>query len=204
MEVINKIFNLAAPPFTFFILCLFLPPFHFLKFCLSVFTSIFSEDVAGKVVIITGASSGIGEQLAYEYARRGAYLVLAARREKSLREVANMCLELGSPDSITVNADVSNVNDCKRIVDTTITNFGRVDHLVNNAGITSISMLADYEDITIPRSIMDINFWGSVYITQFAIPHLKRTGGKIIVMSSSASWLPTPRMSKQSSNGGLI
>lgn len=51
--------------------------------------------------------------------------MLAARREKSLREVANMCLELGSPDSITVNADVSNVNDCKRIVDTTITNFGR-------------------------------------------------------------------------------
>uniref|UniRef100_A0A803NCX0 Uncharacterized protein n=1 Tax=Chenopodium quinoa TaxID=63459 RepID=A0A803NCX0_CHEQI len=111
--------------------------------------SIYSEDVAGKVVIITGASSGIGEQLAYEYARRGACLLLAARREQSLRDVAYMCLELGSPDSITVTADVSIVDDCKRIVDSAISHFGRVDHLVNNAGITSISMLEDYEDIII-------------------------------------------------------
>ncbi|KNA05182.1 hypothetical protein SOVF_192730 [Spinacia oleracea] len=188
--------NIVALPFSLFSLCLLLPPFHFFKFALSILSSISGQDVvAGKVVIITGASSGIGEQLAYEYARRGACLVLAARREKSLREIANRCLELGSPDSISVTADVSNVDDCKRIVESTITRYGRLDHLVSNAGITSISMLEDYEDITIATSIMDINFWGAAYITRFAIPHLRNTRGKIIAMSSSASWLPTPRMS---------
>ncbi|XP_021775833.1 11-beta-hydroxysteroid dehydrogenase 1B-like [Chenopodium quinoa] len=195
MNLINEILNIGAPPFIFFSLCFFLPLFQFLKFSVSILSSIYAEDVAGKVVIITGASSGIGEQLAYEYARRGACLVLAARREQSLRDVAYMCLELGSPDSITVTADVSIVDDCKRIVDSTISHFGRVDHLVNNAGITSISMIEDYEDIIIPTSIMDINFWGAVYVTHFAIPHLRKTEGKIIVMSSSAARLPTPRMS---------
>lgn len=135
------------------------------------------------------------QQLAYEYARRGACLVLAARRGKSLREVADMCLEIGSPDAVTVTADVSDVDDCKRIVDSAISHFGRLDHLVSNAGITSISMVEEYDDITEPRSVMDVNFWGSVYVTRFAIPHLRDTGGKIVAMSSSASWLPAPRMS---------
>ncbi|XP_021865942.1 11-beta-hydroxysteroid dehydrogenase 1A isoform X2 [Spinacia oleracea] len=155
MDLLNKMLNIVALPFSLFSLCLLLPPFHFFKFALSILSSISGQDVvAGKVVIITGASSGIGEQLAYEYARRGACLVLAARREKSLREIANRCLELGSPDSISVTADVSNVDDCKRIVESTITRYGRLDHLVSNAGITSISMLEDYEDITIATSIM--------------------------------------------------
>ncbi|KAK9684312.1 hypothetical protein RND81_10G201400 [Saponaria officinalis] len=195
MDLLNNVLNIAAPFFTCLLLCVFLPPFLLLKLFLSIFRSISSEDVAGKVVIITGASSGIGEQLAYEYAKRGAFLVLAARREKSLQEVANLCLELGSPNAITVPADVSKIDDCKRIVDSTIAHFGQLDHLVSNAGITSVSMLEDYEDITIARSIMDINFWGAVYITRFAIPHLRNTRGKIIAMSSSACWLPTPRMS---------
>uniref|UniRef100_A0A7C9DQV4 11-beta-hydroxysteroid dehydrogenase n=1 Tax=Opuntia streptacantha TaxID=393608 RepID=A0A7C9DQV4_OPUST len=126
MDLINWGLNIVAPPFTFFSLCLLLPPFHLLKFLLFVLRSLFfTEDVAGKVVIITGASSGIGEQLAYEYARRGACLVLAARRGKSLREVADMCLEVGSSDAVTITADVSDVDDCKRIVDSAISHFGR-------------------------------------------------------------------------------
>ncbi|KAL2935749.1 11-beta-hydroxysteroid dehydrogenase 1B [Bienertia sinuspersici] len=149
MDLINEVLNIAVPPFTFLSFCLLLPPFQFLKFCLSILNSFFSEDVTGKVVIITGASSGIGE-----YARRGAYVVVAARRQNSLREVANRCLELGSPDSLAITADVSVIDDCKRIVDSTITHFGRLDHLVSNAGITSISMLEDYDDITITRSVM--------------------------------------------------
>ncbi|KAL2935679.1 11-beta-hydroxysteroid dehydrogenase 1B [Bienertia sinuspersici] len=157
MDLINEVLNIAIPPFTFLSLCLLLPPFQFLKFCLSMLYSIFTEDVTGKVVIITGASSGIGEQMAYEYARRGACVVVAARRQNSLREVANRCLELGSPDSLAITADVSIIDDCKRIVDSTITHFERLDHLVCNAGITSISMLEDYDDITITRSVM-VNF----------------------------------------------
>ncbi|MCD7454504.1 Polycomb protein sop-2 [Datura stramonium] len=156
---------------------------------------IFSENVAGKVVIITGASSGIGEYLAYEYARRGACLAIAARRQKSLREVAERALDLGAPDVLVIPADVSKVDDCRTIVDRTMSHFGRLDHLVNNAGMTAVSLFEEIEDISKLRSIMDINFWGSVYMTRFAIPYLRYSEGKIIVLSSSASWMPSPRMS---------
>lgn len=193
MDLINTFLNLTAPPFTFITLCLLLPPFQLLKLFLSLVSSVFSEDVAGKVVLITGASSGIGEHLAYEYAKRGACLVLAARRERSVREVADLCTELGSPDAIVVGADVSKVEDCWRIVDATISHFGRLDHLVNNAGIVGVSAVEDAEDITKIRPVMDINFWGTVYTTRFAIPHLRSTQGRIVVMSSSAAWLPAPR-----------
>ncbi|GLT69233.1 hypothetical protein SLA2020_414010 [Shorea laevis] len=195
MDVIHKFLNIVAPPFTFFSLCLFLPPFWFYKFFLSILSSIFSENLAGKVVIITGASSGIGEHLAYEYAKRGAHLALAARREKSLQEVADRAREYGSPDVLVIRADVSKVEDCKRIVNVTMDHFGRVDHLVNNAGINSVCMFEDTTDITLFRTIMDINFWGSVYTTRFAVPHLRNSRGKIIAVASSASWLPAPRMS---------
>ncbi|KAJ4728819.1 11-beta-hydroxysteroid dehydrogenase [Melia azedarach] len=195
MDLIHKFLNLVAPPFTFFSLCLFLPPFMCYKFFLSVFNSIFSEDVAGKVILITGASSGIGEHMAYEYASRGACLALCARRERSLGEVADRARDIGSPDVITIRADVSKVDDCRHIVEETINHFGRLDHLVNNAGITSVALFEDTDDITNFKYIMDTNFWGSVYTTRFAVPHLRYTRGKIVVLSSSASWLPAPRMS---------
>ncbi|KAL0441901.1 UNVERIFIED_CONTAM: 11-beta-hydroxysteroid dehydrogenase 1A [Sesamum radiatum] len=195
MDLIHTFLNLTAPPFTFFFLLFFLPPFQIFKFFLSILGTLFSEDVAGKVVVITGASSGIGESLAYEYAKRGACLVLAARRERSLQEVAERARDLGSPDVVVVRADVSKVEDCRKVVDQTMNRFGRLDHLVNNAGITSISMLEEVEDITRYRDIMDINFWGYVYMTRFAAPYLRNSRGRIVVLSSSASWLPTPRMS---------
>ncbi|XP_074315125.1 11-beta-hydroxysteroid dehydrogenase A-like [Silene latifolia] len=195
MDLVNTFLNWTAPPFTFIALCMLWPPFQLLKLCMSLFSSVFTEDVAGKVVLITGASSGIGEHLAYEYAMRGACLVLAARREKSLREVAALCLELGAPDAIVVKADVAKVEDCRRIVDHTISHYGRLDHLVNNAGVVGISQFEYTDDVTKFRPVMDINFWGSVYTTRFAIPHLRNTGGKIVVMSSSASWLPAARES---------
>ncbi|KAK3013859.1 hypothetical protein RJ639_010207 [Escallonia herrerae] len=195
MDLINGFLNLVAPPFTFFTLMLFLPPFQLFKLFLSTLGSVFSEDLTGKVVLITGASSGIGEHLAYEYAKRGACLALAARRENRLREVADNAREIGAPDVIAVRADVANVDDCKRFVEQSVNHFGRLDHLVNNAGITSVSMFDDADDVTIFKAIMDVNFWGTVYTTRFAAPHLRSSGGKIIVLSSSASWLPMPRMS---------
>ncbi|KAL2482698.1 11-beta-hydroxysteroid dehydrogenase 1A [Forsythia ovata] len=195
MDLIHTFLNLVAPPFTFFTLLLFLPPFQFFKFFLSILASIFTEDVAGKVVIITGASSGIGEHIAYEYAKRGARLVLAARRERSLQEVAETARELGAPDVVVVRADVSKVEDCRKVVDQTMNQLGRLDHLVNNAGLMAVSMLEEAEDVTDFRAIMDINFWGYAYMTKFAAPYLRNSQGRIIVLSSSASWLPAPRMS---------
>ncbi|XP_076882250.1 11-beta-hydroxysteroid dehydrogenase A-like [Bidens hawaiensis] len=198
----------------------------FFKFFLRVFRVVFSENVAGKVVLITGASSGIGEHLAYEYASRGACLALSARREERLREVADRCRHIGSPEVIIICADVSNAHDCKQMIDQTVHHFnGRctqplpiyhafeccflilisdilllidcmhaVDHLVNNAGISQIGMLEEADDITNLRPVIDINFWGSVYVTKFAAPHLRHCGGRIIALSSAASWLPLPRM----------
>ncbi|CAK9138276.1 unnamed protein product [Ilex paraguariensis] len=204
MDLIHRFLNLVAPPATFFTLLFFVPPLYFFKCFLSFVSSVFYEDVTGKVVLITGASSGIGEHLAYEYAKRGACLSICARREHRLRYVAERALELGATDVIAVRADVSNVNDCKLLVDETLDRFGRLDHLVNNAGINQVCLLEEADDITDYRPVMviralpssqDINFWGSVYTTRFAAPHLRNSKGKIIALSSVVSWLPVPRMS---------
>ncbi|KAB1217491.1 11-beta-hydroxysteroid dehydrogenase 1B, partial [Morella rubra] len=158
--------------------------------------SIYREDVAGKVILITGASSGIGEHLAYEYAERGACLALVARRENRLREVAATAYQLGSPEVIVIRADVSKVEDCKRFVEETVERFGRsVDHLVNNAGVAPVGIFEHITDVTNFRPAMDINFWGAIYPTYFAVPHLKRSAGKIIAIASAAGWLPAPRLS---------
>ncbi|XP_050377695.1 11-beta-hydroxysteroid dehydrogenase A-like [Argentina anserina] len=194
LSLIHTFLNLSAPPFTFFSLLLLLPPLYFLKLFTSLLSTIFSENVSGKVVLITGASSGIGEHLAYEYARRGARLALVGRRENALREVVDRAAQCGSPDVIMIGADVSKAEDCKRLVDETINHFGRLDHLVNNAGITACCMLEDCTDITNFRSVMDTNFWGSVYVTHFAAPHLRDCKGRIVAISSVNAWLPVPRM----------
>nr|XP_027191300.1 11-beta-hydroxysteroid dehydrogenase 1B-like isoform X2 [Cicer arietinum] len=159
-----------------------------------VIRTMFSENVAGKVILITGASSGIGEHMAYEYGKRGARLALVARRENRLNEVASKAKFFGSPDVITIPADVSCVQDCKRFVDLTVNHFGQLDHLVNNAGIVPLCLFEDTTDITNFVPAMDINFWGSAYGTYFSIPHLKKFKGKIVAIASSAGWLPAPRM----------
>ncbi|KAL6175074.1 hypothetical protein ACLB2K_051717 [Fragaria x ananassa] len=195
LGLIHTFLNLSAPPFTFFSLLLLLPPLYLYRFFTSLLSTIFSENVSGKVVLITGASSGIGEHLAYEYARRGARLALVGRRENALREVVDRAVNCGCPDVIMIVADVSKAEDCKRLVYETISHFGRLDHLVNNAGITACSMLEEATDVTNFRSVMDTNFWGSVYTTHFAAPHLRNNKGRIVAISSVNSWLPAPRMS---------
>ncbi|GMY15157.1 11-beta-hydroxysteroid dehydrogenase 1a [Fagus crenata] len=153
------------------------------------------ENVAGKVALITGASSGIGEHVAYEYARRGACLVLVARREDRLQIVADKARELRSPEVIVVRADVSKVEECKRFVEEALNHFGRLDHLVNNAGMARLRLFEEVKQFSDMASVMDINFWGSVYSTHYAIPHLRKSKGKIVVISSVAAWLASPRMS---------
>ncbi|KAF5179758.1 11-beta-hydroxysteroid dehydrogenase 1B [Thalictrum thalictroides] len=162
------------------------------------------EDVTRKVVLITGASSGIGENLAYEYARKGARLALVARRENKLREVAEKARQLGSPDTIIVCADVSILKDCKRFVEETVDHFGGLDHLVNNAGIVNCFYFKESTDITNASSVMDVNFWGSVYPTQFALPHLKKSKGKILVVGSASAWSYGPYISIYSASKAAL
>ncbi|WOG89230.1 hypothetical protein DCAR_0208467 [Daucus carota subsp. sativus] len=175
MELINSFLNLVAPPFAFITLLLFLPPYALFKYLFYVLRSFLSENVAGKVVLITGASSGIGED--------------------RLQQVAQVARELGAPDVIVIAADVSRIDDCQRMVDQTINHFGKLDHLVNNAGIVSVCMFEEVDDMAAFRSVMEINFWGPVYMTRFALPHLRKSNGKVIVISSANCWFPMPRSS---------
>ncbi|KAL1829152.1 hypothetical protein ACET3Z_007564 [Daucus carota] len=195
MELINGFLNLVAPPSTFLALLFFLPPYAVFKYFFSFFRSFFAENIAGNVVLITGASSGIGEHLAYEYASHGACLALAARRVDQLEQVAAAARELGAPDVIVIAADVSKIDDCKRMVDQTVNHFGRLDHLVNNAGISSVCMFEEVDDMEAFRSVMETNFWGTVYTARFAVPHLRNSRGRVVVISSGASWFPMPRCS---------
>ncbi|XP_065637303.1 11-beta-hydroxysteroid dehydrogenase A isoform X2 [Quercus suber] len=178
MDLLQKLLNIVLLPLTLTAILFLLPPFLFLKYLFSLKRNICSENVANKVVIITGASSGIGEHIAYEYARRGAILALVARRENRLRIVENKARELGSPEVIVIRADVSKDEE--------------LDHLVNNAGVVRVDLFEDSSDMA---SIMDINFWGSVYSTHYAVPHLRKSKGKIVVISSVAAWFCTPRLS---------
>ncbi|OVA09597.1 Short-chain dehydrogenase/reductase SDR [Macleaya cordata] len=194
MELIHVIMDLVVPPIILVGLLIIIPPYLIYKFVSFILRSFSIEDLTGKVVLITGASSGIGEYLAYAYAKRGARLVLVARREKRLREVAEKARGFGSPDVLVSSADVSKVEDCKRFVEEAVHYFGRLDHLVNNAGITSAYAFEDVTDITLPTHLMNVNFWGSIYPTHFAIPHLRKSKGKIVVIASLASWLYAPNM----------
>ncbi|XP_011033350.1 PREDICTED: 11-beta-hydroxysteroid dehydrogenase-like 4A [Populus euphratica] len=195
MILMHRALNIVFPLAMLILLLIILPPYLVFKLLSYIKRSIFSENVAGKVVLITGASSGIGEDLAYEYAVRGARLALVARREDRLRAVADKARNLGSPNVFHVRADVSKVEDCKRIIDETLNHFGHLDHLVNNAGISQAEYFEDCTEVSDLTHIMDVNFWGSAFCSRFAIPHLKRSKGKIVVISSVAPWSRTPKLS---------
>ncbi|KAF7113086.1 hypothetical protein RHSIM_RhsimUnG0162400 [Rhododendron simsii] len=204
MDSIHKLLNIVLPLISLFSLFIFLPAILLFKISGSILRSVFSENVSGKVVLITGASSGIGEHLAYEYAKGGACLVLVARREKQLQDVACKARRLKSPDVIVESGDVSKVEDCKRFVDAALNHFGKLDHLVNNAGIGPVCMFEDATNVDDFAQIMNINFWGSVYCTHFAIPHLRKSKGKITVVASMAQWCPVPRASIYCASKGAL
>ncbi len=143
------------------------------------------------VTIITGASSGIGEALAYELAAQGAWLALAARRLDQLETVAAKCRDLGGK-AIAVACDVSQQSDCDQLVQQTVTAYGRVDTLVNNAGITMWARFADLKDPALIEQIMKVNFLGAMYCTYYALPHLKQSHGRIANISSMADKIITP------------
>jgi dehydrogenase/reductase SDR family protein 7B len=137
-----------------------------------------------KVIIITGASSGIGKATAEVFGRAGARLLLAARNEQMLNEVVQ-ALKMEKITAIGIKTDVSIEADCKNLIQAAIDNFGQIDILINNAGI---SMRALFEDVSLDvlKHLMDVNFWGTVYCTKFALPFLLNSGGSLVGISSIA------------------
>ena len=143
-----------------------------------------------KVIIITGASSGIGKACAIEFANNKAKLVLAARREDELKKVENKINQEGG-EAISVITDVKNIEDCKNLIDKTVEKYGKIDVLINNAGI---SMRASFEelDLSVIKNLMDTNFYGGVYCTKFALPYLLKQKGTVIGISSISGLTPLP------------
>ena len=135
------------------------------------------------VVVITGASKGIGAELARQLAAKGATLALSAREVPLLEKVASECVALGGRAEV-IAADVSKEEDCRRLVERTVAAFGRVDTLVNNAGATMWARFEDIKDLAILERIMDVNYMGAVRCTHYALPHLKASKGRIVGIAS--------------------
>ena len=136
-----------------------------------------------KIVVITGASSGIGEELAYRLAERGAKLSLAARRTERLEVVRVTCKKRGG-QAIAVPTDVGEQAQCESLMRKTVVAFGGIDILVNNAGISMWAYFDEVTDLSIFEQIMRINYLGSAYCTYYALPHLKASRGQIVGVSS--------------------
>lgn len=143
-----------------------------------------------KVVIVTGASSGIGEALVRNYTARGAKIVLAARNIDKLQSLARDVM-LFDNQMLCVKTDVSKENDCRQLIEHTIEKFGRIDILINNAGI-SMRALFEKTELPVIKHLMDVNFWGTVYCTKFALPYLLKTKGSVAAVSSIAGYKGLP------------
>lgn len=137
-----------------------------------------------KVIIITGSSIGIGRKMAELLVARGARVVLNARNENRLLETSKE-FETQGHDVLAVAGDVSKSEDCKRIVEETIKKFGQLDALINNAGISTEGAVGELDD-DVFRKVMEVNYLGSVYPTQAALPFLRKTKGSVIFVSSVA------------------
>ncbi|MBA3341023.1 MAG: SDR family oxidoreductase [Gemmatimonadaceae bacterium] len=145
----------------------------------------------GNVAVITGASAGIGLEVARQLARQGARLVLAARDPALLERAAAECRGLGA-SAIAVPTDVSHRSQCEHLIDRAIQEFGRLDTLVNNAGISMHARFDELDDLEAVDRITAINYLGSVYCTFYALPHLKRTRGRIVAISSLTGLVGVP------------
>jgi 3-oxoacyl-[acyl-carrier protein] reductase len=150
--------------------------------------------VKDSVVAITGASKGIGAELARQLAAKGSKLVLAARSEKELEDVAAGCKKLGA-SVVTVKADVTSERDCQAIIAGALVAFGRLDALVNNAGTTSNVRPGDFEAMTAEEwdRVFAVNVRGMFQVTRAAAPFLKAACGSVVNTASIVGLRPGPQ-----------
>lgn len=156
-------------------------------------------DFKHKVIIITGASSGIGKACAEEFAKRGANLVLAARQYVTLCEITADLEKRYGIQAVAVQADVSKEEDCRQLIKQALITFGKIDVLINNAGL-SMRALFNELDLSVLKNLMDVNFWGTVYCTKYALPEILKTKGSIVGVSSIAGYRGLPGRTGYSSS----
>jgi len=143
------------------------------------------------VVVITGASKGIGAELARQLARRGARLVLAARDARALEDVAAQCRAAGGA-AVTLRADVSRERDCQAVMSGASLAYGRIDVLVNNAGASMWARFEEISDLAVFERLMQVNYLGAVYCTSHALPLLRESRGLVVGISSLAGLVGVP------------
>jgi short-subunit dehydrogenase len=146
---------------------------------------------AGRVVVVTGASEGIGRAFCRALAPQRPKLVLAARARERLESLAREC-EAAGAETLVVPTDVTDEAACRALVDAAVARFGAIDVLVNNAGATMWTRLDEIEDTSIFERLMRLNYLGSVYPTYYALPHLKRAKGRIVAVASMAGLIGVP------------
>ena len=144
-----------------------------------------------RVVIVTGASEGIGRAFCVALAPQRPRLVLAARNAERLESLAAECRSLGA-QAIVVPTDVTDETACRALIATAVAQFGGIDVLVNNAGGTMWTRLDAIADLSIFERLMRLNYLGSVYPTFHALPHLKRGRGRIVAVASMAGLIGVP------------
>ena len=146
---------------------------------------------ANKVIIITGASDGIGAELARQLSRDKPKLVLAARRLDALQAVAAQCEALGATTFVKTT-DVSIEADCRSLIAHAVDRFGGIDALVNNAGISMHANLDEITDTDVYEKLMRVNLMGSIWPTHAALPHLKSSKGLVVAVASLAGLIGVP------------
>uniref|UniRef100_A0A8C6PWT1 Hydroxysteroid 11-beta dehydrogenase 1 like n=1 Tax=Nothobranchius furzeri TaxID=105023 RepID=A0A8C6PWT1_NOTFU len=145
----------------------------------------------GARVLVTGASTGIGEQMAYNYAQFGARIVITARRENILQQVAEKCLSLGAQEALYIAADMASESDPDKVVDFALDKLGGLDYLVlNHIGSTPFSMWSGEVDHV--RWLMKVNFFSYIQMAWRALPSLEQSKGSLVIVSSVAGKMPSP------------
>ena len=151
-----------------------------------------------KVILITGSSMGIGKTMAWKMAERGATIVFNARNQKRLQQTFADFQAAGF-QGLALPGDVSQVDDCQRLIDRTEDAFGRLDVLVNNAGISMEGTLDNLAP-EVFKKVIDVNIMGSVYPTQVALPLLRASKGSVIFIGSAAGIRGIPKYSAYSAS----
>lgn len=147
--------------------------------------------MSSKVALITGGSSGIGRACALAFSAAGYRVVISGRRKDRLLAVVGEMDPRSTGLALAVEADVSSEADCERLVKEAVSAFGGIDVLVNNAGISMRALFNDLH-LDVIRKVMDTNFWGAVYCTKYALPHLLERKGSVVGVSSIAGKVGLP------------
>ena len=146
---------------------------------------------AGRVIAITGASDGIGAELARQAAGKNVWLALAARNLEKLEQVAEAC-RLRGAEAIAVRCDVGVEEDCRAFIEKAVRTYDSLDILVNNAGVSGHARLDEVSDFGWYEDMMRVNYFGSLWCTRHALPHLKKRRGQLVAISSLAGKVGVP------------